>query len=304
MELRELRSFCAAAKFRSISKAAEYLGIGQPTVTTHIQKLEEELGMVLFDRIKRPIQLTLAGTRLAELATPLVEGIDALVTKTSLAEEEGPITVASTHDIIPHTLLRVVKAFRARYPHVHMRIRAGLRSDVLHMVSEGEVDMGIIPGPERSADFEFQPTFSYERVLITPLGHPLLKEPLRSIDQIARWPLILMGRRTYTQTVIENEFRRKGLSYDIIMELPSTDMIKRYVALGMGISVGPRLAIEPEDERVLGVVSLANLLPVEQAGIITLRGKTMSKPVLNFIATMKDVLTPASPKRELVAPGD
>ena len=70
MELRQLRSFCTAAKLRSISKAAEHLGIGQPTVTTHVQKLEEELGMVLFDRIKRPIRLTVAGATLAERGTP------------------------------------------------------------------------------------------------------------------------------------------------------------------------------------------------------------------------------------------
>ncbi len=94
MELRELRSFCTAAKLRSISKAAEQLGLGQPTVTTHVKKLEEELGTVLFDRIKRPIRLTLSGTRLSELATPLVDGIEALGAMTSLAEEEGPVSVA------------------------------------------------------------------------------------------------------------------------------------------------------------------------------------------------------------------
>ena len=90
MEIRELRSFSAAARLHSISKAARELGLGQPTVTTHIKKLEEELGMTLFDRVKRPIQLTLAGQRLSDLVTPLVEGIDSLPSMTALAEEEGP----------------------------------------------------------------------------------------------------------------------------------------------------------------------------------------------------------------------
>lgn len=295
MELRELRSFCAAAKLRSISKAAEYLGIGQPTVTMHIKKLEEELGVMLFDRIKRPIQLTLSGATLARLATPLVEGIDALAARTTLAEAEGPVHIAAPHDIIPHTLLRVVRAFRALYPNVHLRIRSGLRMDVLHMVAEGEVDIGIVPGPEKSPEFDFQPMFGYERVLITPLGHPLTQEPLRSLDQIARWPLILMGPRTYTRTLLETEFRRKGLSYDIIMELGDMDTIKRYVSLGMGVSVGPRLVIEPEDEEHLGVLSMANMLPVEQAGIVILRGKTLSTPAQNFIKVMRDTLMPALP---------
>ena len=174
MELRELRSFSAAARLSSISKAADYLGIGQPTVTTHIKKLEAELRTVLFDRVRRPIQLTSSGKALAELVTPLVEGIDALAQSTSEAEEQGPIDVASTPDIIPHTLLEVVRVFLARYPHVHLRIRSGTRSEVLNLVSKGEVDLGIVHHPERSEEFEFTGLFLYGRVLITPLDHPLL----------------------------------------------------------------------------------------------------------------------------------
>ena len=293
MELRELRSFCTAARFRSITKAADFLGLGQPTVTTHIKKLEEELGMVLFDRVKRPIQLTLSGKTLAELATPLVEGIDSLAATTTHAQEQGPVGVASTHEIIPHTLLRVVRVFLARHPHIHLRIRSGVRTEVLRMVSEGEADMGIVPGPERGPEFDFQALFGYERVLITPLGHPLLEEPLRSLDQIAQSPLIVMERRTSTRMLLEAEFQRKGIPYEIVVELDSFDMIKRYVALGMGVAVGPHLAIEPEDKDELGVVSLANLMPVEQAGVVTLRGKSISTPAQHFISVMRDTLAPA-----------
>lgn len=294
MELRELRSFCMAARLQSISKAAEQLDIGQPTVTTHIKKLEKQLGMVLFDRIKRPIQLTLSGRTLVELAAPLVEGIDDLATRTSATEERGPVDLASTSDIIPHTLLRVVRVFRNRHPEIRLRMRSGFRSEVLDMVADGEVDLGVIPHPERRDEFEFEALFFYERVLLTPPDHPLLQEPLSSLDQIARWPLILMGPRTYTRMVLEQEFQRRGAGYDIVMELDSVDMIKRYVALGMGISVAPRLCIEPADEKELGLVSLSNLLPVDQAGIVTLKGKSLSVATQSFISVMRDTVAPAS----------
>ena len=101
MELRELRSFCVAAQLRSMSKAAERLNVGQPTVTGHVRKLEEELGMTLFDRMRRPIMPTLAGEKLAELAMPLIEGLDSLAALTSTAEAAGPVSIASTPDIIP-----------------------------------------------------------------------------------------------------------------------------------------------------------------------------------------------------------
>lgn len=292
MELRELRSFCIAAKLQSISKAADQLGIGQPTVTTHIQKLERQLGLVLFDRIRRPIQLTLSGRTLVDLAAPLVEGIDDLGARTSATEESGPVDLASISDIIPHTLLEVVRAFRGRHPQVHLRIRSGFRSDVLDMVADGEVDLGVIPHPERRKEFQFEPLFLYERVLLTPRDHPILQESLTSLEQIARWPLILMGPRTYTRMVLEQAFQRRGSSYDIVMELDSVDMIKRYVALGMGISVGPRLCIEPADETRLGIISLSNLLPVDQAGIVTLKGKSLSAATQSFISVMRDTLAP------------
>lgn len=297
MELRELRSFVTAARLKSISKAAQELGLGQPTVTTHIKKLEEELGMILFDRVKRPIQLTLAGDRLSDIATPLVEGIDSLAVMTTVAEERGPVTIASTPDIIPHTLIRVVRVFLERYPQVHLRIRSETRAEVIHMVEDGEVDLGIVQHPENTEALNFEGLFLYERVLITPLRHPLIEEPLTSVDQIARWPLIMMGRGTHTRTLLEDEFKRKGLEYDIRVELDSMDMIKRYVALGMGISVGPRLAIDPEDRQTLGVVSLSNLLPVEQAGIVTLKGKTVSTPTQNFMTVMRDVLSLSENRR-------
>ena len=76
MEIRELKSFILAAKLNSISKAADTLGVGQPTVTSHIKRLENSLGIILFDRVKRPIKLTLPGEKLLNLASPLIDGID------------------------------------------------------------------------------------------------------------------------------------------------------------------------------------------------------------------------------------
>ena len=290
MELRELRSFCMAARLRSMSQAAERLDVGQPTITGHVRKLETELGLTLFDRLRRPIMLTLAGEKLAELAMPLVEGIDSLAALTSTAEASGPVSIASTPDIIPHTLLRVVSAYLDLYPHAHLRVRSGTRQAVLQMVRDGEVDMGIVQHAERSEDLAFEGLFVYENVLIAPRGHPLLAVDLTSLEQLAPYPLILMGGESQTREFLERELSRRALEYEVLLELDSMDMIKKYVALGMGVSVGPRLAIEPEDERDLGVVSLANLLPVDQGGIVALEGKTLSTPAKRFITTMRSEL--------------
>ncbi len=279
MDVRELRSFTVAARVRSISRAAELLDIGQPTVSTHIKKLEQELGTQLFDRIRRPIRLTLAGEKLLELAGPLVEGIEGLASNTQQAQTEGPVTVAATANLMSHFLLRAVEAFRDENPRVHLRLRSRLRSEVIEMVSQGEVDFGIVPGLDPDPALEFRSLFPYQRLLITPLDHPVLQDlPLTSFEQIAKYPLITMGPGTYTRSAVESEFRRKGLDFDIIMEADSLDLIKRYVKDGYGIAIIPRVVAEPGDEKTLGIVHLGHMMPVDQAGLITLQGRAISAP--------------------------
>jgi DNA-binding transcriptional LysR family regulator len=294
MELRELRSFSTAARLGGISAAADRLGLGQPTVTTHVRKLERELGMTLFDRVRRPIQLTPAGVEVAALVAPLLEGIDALAEGAARGAAEGPVAVAATHDIITHALLRVVRVFLRIHSHAHLRIRSGLMREVLEMVSDGEADLGLVPSTVGSDEFDFTGLFAYERVLITPPDHPLLDEPLTSLAQIAEWPLIMRGKETHTRALLDGEFAKRGLDYEVRVELDSMDMIKRYVALGMGVSVGPMLAIEPADREELGIVGLSSLLPVDQGGIVTLKGKTLSTPAQSFIQATKDTLSVVS----------
>ena len=156
------------------------------------------------------------------------------------------------------------------------------------MVRPGEEDTGIIQPPDRGEDLHFEPLFLYERVLIAPKGHELLSSPMTSLDSIVQYPLILMARGTYTRHILEEQLQKKGLQYEVIMELDSMDMIKKFVTIGMGVSVGPRLAIEEEDLDHLGMVSLANFLPVDQAGLITLPGKTLSTPANQFISVLRD----------------
>ena len=140
----------------------------------------------------------------------------------------------------------------------------------------------------RGDDLHFEPLFLYERVLIATKGHDLLGAPMTSLDSISKYPLILMARGTYTRYILEDQLQKRGLNYEVIMELDSMDMIKKFVTIGMGISVGPRLAIEEEDLDHLGMVSLANFLPVDQAGLITLPGKTLSTPANKFISVLRD----------------
>ncbi|MFH1141440.1 MAG: LysR family transcriptional regulator [Chloroflexota bacterium] len=287
MDLSKLRSFCNAARLKSISKAAEHLALGQPTVSTHVKKLETELSVVLFDRVRRPIKLTSAGEALYELAAPLVAGMDHLVGQLKNMESAGSLSVAATSDIVSHPLLTVVRDFRLKHPDARLLLRSTTRVEAVELVSMGEMDLAIVPSPEGYPALVVHGTFTYDRVLITPLDHPLLKSPNVSLEEIAQWPLILKEPHTFTREMLETAFRRRALDYHVTLELESMDMIKRYVALGMGVGVGPELAIEPEDRQKIGIINLRHLLPMVRAGVVTLKGRYLSPLVKEFIDSLQ-----------------
>ena len=141
MELRQLVSFYHVAQLRSVSKAARTLALGQPTVTTHLRKLEDEFEIILFDRIKRPIQLTSEGSILLELVTPVVQAVDALKTQMDYSERRGSFVVGAYPDLVLHHLPPGIQAFSNSYPDVRIRLLARPYTPLLRLVRSGEVDL-------------------------------------------------------------------------------------------------------------------------------------------------------------------
>jgi len=290
MDIKQLKSFITAAQLRSVSKAAAHLGVGQPTISTHISKLEKEIGTPLFNRIRRPIQLTLAGSKLAELAGPLVQGFDYLLTETRTSQETRSITISSVYDLISHSLDKVVGKYRALYPRTQLHIISGLRSDVLDMVSRGEADVGLVAAKVRNSKLCFEPLFEYDRVVMVPLGHPLLDTGLQSLDDLAQWPLILIRRGSRTWVMLERWFQERGLPYEVALQIDSIELAKRYVKLGVGIAVGSRVAIDTRDQDEMGLISISHLLPLDTVGLVTLNGKSLSVPIKEFVSIARETL--------------
>lgn len=290
MDIRELESFCTAAHLRSFSKAAKALKMGQSTVTKHIQKLESELGKELFHRQERPVQLTAAGISLMRIAAPLVDGIRRFAEADSGASPARPITVGCAHGFMNEMLLKAVRAFRDRVPHCPIHIRVGTKPEVIDMVLNGTVDMGITPNPDRLSGLAFQPIAASERVAITPVDHPLLTRPLHSIAELAAYPLVMLGYHTQTRTLLERAFRQNGVSYEVAVEVDSMEMVKRYVELGLGIAIGHRAALDPDDATHLGIVSLSPFLPSELVGIVTKKESQLSGNAGEFVSILTTTL--------------
>ncbi len=292
MELREIVSFFHAARLRSVSKAAKKLELGQPTVTTHLRKLEDEFGITLFDRIKRPIQLTSEGVTFLELITPIVDSLDTLKNQMNYSEKRGSFLVGAYPDLAMYHLPAAVRSFRQQYPEVHIRLLARPFSALIQLVKSGEIDLALCTRPQGDdPSLEFQSLFQYNMVLMTPADHPLLKiHPVR-LEDIAKWPLIHLGPESSTRHKVDQALKERGINCDFALEMDNTELIKRYVEIGMGVAMCSDFTLHPEDHDKLGVVRLNHLFTSSVIGVCTLRGKFLGQAVRNFMGTLTEELT-------------
>lgn len=289
MELRELISFYHVARVRSVSKAARTLELGQPTVTTHLRKLEDEFGITLFDRIKRPIQLTSEGITLLELVTPVVTSVDALKTQMDYSERRGSFVVGAYPDLVTHHLPKGIQRFRDAYPDVRIRLLARSYNPLIQLVRSGEIDLAFCSSPPvDDASLVFKELFTYNTVLLTPPGHELLHGLPIKLEDIASWPLILPAPESLLRQRVEQAFKSRGLTADVVLALDDTESMKRYVEIGMGIGIGNDFTLHAEDHHRFGVVRLDHLFPSSVIGVCTLKGKFAGQAVRNFVEMMSE----------------
>ncbi|HAA96093.1 MAG TPA: hypothetical protein DCE26_10460, partial [Dehalococcoidia bacterium] len=143
--------------------------LGQPTVTTHLRKLEDEFEITLFDRIKRPIQLTSEGSTLLELVTPVVQAVDTLKTQMDYSETRGSFVVGAYPDLVLHHLPPGIQAFSKQYPDVRIQLMARPYTPLMRLLKSGEVDLAFCaPPPADDPTLEFRELFRYDVVLMTP----------------------------------------------------------------------------------------------------------------------------------------
>ena len=288
MQTQHIVSFYHVARLRSITKAADSQGLAQPTVTSHLKKLEEELGFSLFDRIKRPIMLTSDGAAVLEMIGPIVNGLSALKIHADSQGRDVSLTIAAYADLVLHYLPQVIQRFRTEYPNVHIRLLARHHGEMIQMARSGEVDLALSTTQNvLDSSLDFMDLFTSSTMMLTPLGHELLEQQPVRLEDISKWPLILYGPNTILRTRLERAFREQGLDYEMVMEMDNVEYAKRYVRIGMGISFCSNLSLEPEDYATLGIADVDHLFSNVTIGMYTLKGKFQGTSVRNFIDSLR-----------------
>jgi DNA-binding transcriptional LysR family regulator len=283
--LQQLRGFCYAAQAQSISRAAERIFLSQPSVSLQIQALERELNATLFERRGPKITLTPEGRLLFEQAWPLVEAIDMLPHTFAARRGEvdkGRLDIAAGESTILYILPTFMQRFVRDHPGIEFKLHNVTGRDGLAMLRRGEVDLVVGSMIDVPDDIDYRPTFSYDPMLITPLDHPLAKKRRVRLEDIAGYPLILPPRHLTTWRVVDLVFQQHNLTYEVKMEAGGWEVIKKYVALGLGISIVTSICLTDADQ--LAKISLGKYFPKRTYGVVLRKGQVLSPQAARFIA--------------------
>ena len=273
-----------AAKTGSFSKAGELLLLSQPSISLQIQSLEAELDAQLFKRNGPKIQLTDAGRKMLELAQPLVEQMDTLPSRFSAlhnTHETGEINIAAGEASILYVLPKIIELFRQRYPGIHIRLHNVSGSDGLEALRDNRVDFAVGPMLEVPGDMIYQSVYNFVPVLIMPFGHPLSKLPNITLENIAEYDLILPPKQLNTWRIVDEVFKQHNIPYKGTLEAGGWEILKKYVELGLGISIITSIGLTGEEKLI--AKPLTHYFPNRSYGVIMRKEHKTSVQAKNFI---------------------
>jgi DNA-binding transcriptional LysR family regulator len=286
--LQKLRSFCFAAQTSSFSKAAEHVGLSQPSVSLQIQALERELNVSLFQRRGPKIRLTPDGQDLYDMAWPLVTALDSLPQSFQASRQglqAGWVDIAAGESTILYILPSFIKEYVARYPAVEIKLHNVSGREGLRLLRNDAVDFVVGSMIEVPEDIIYQPTFTYDPMLIVPLDHPLADKDPVTIEEIAKYPLILPPHHLTTWRVVDFVFQKHNLNYRVALEAGGWEVIKKYVEEGLGISIVTSICLKGTE--ALKAVKLNRYFPKRTYGIVLRKQKPLSAQATRFLELMR-----------------
>lgn len=283
---KQLRAFVAIVRLGTLARAAESLFLSASSISLQLRALERELGAQLVQRGRRRITLTRAGEALFEQTRPLIEGLDALDAKfhaTLSGFAEGELTIAAGTSTIQYLLPPLVAAYRERHPTVRLQLANVTGKDGLGLLRSDKVDFAVGSMLDVPYDLTYQPFQRYDPMLIMPLGHPLADKANLALEDLSPYGLILPPQRLTTYRMVDMVFHQHKVPYTVAIEVGGWEVIKQYVAMGLGISIVTSICLTDADNARLVTRNMRAWFPQRSYGIVMRKGKFLSTEARDFI---------------------
>lgn len=282
-----LEAFLVLLETRSFSATARHLGTSQSALTRRVRKLEEALGVTLFERTTRAVRPTLAAKRMKARAQAMLdearETLREMRDETARFEHQNSaiVTVAAVPSAVPRLLVPALGVLGAGQGGARVRILDMLANEVAEAVAGGEADFGISSLPVPEEQIAFEPLFADRVVLAVPRDHPLTAGTSVAWEALAGQRLVLPMQGSGNRALIDRALARSGPTLFWTYEVPRTSTALELVRAGLGVAPVPLSAV-PLAEESLVVRALTGPDVSRQIGLIGRRDATLSPPALRL----------------------
>ena len=285
--LEDLQTFLAVAELGSFSRAAEHLNLSQPSISNRVRRLEEKLLVRLLDRTTRQVELTEQGRRLFVQSSEMLRGLRNLLQEFN-AEAQlryRQVKVATTFTVATIGLPPVLRLFRDAHPTVTLMLHDLAADDAVDQVADGRCDLGVMARIDPRPGVSFEPLVSVPCVVVTALGHPLLRHPAAPFAEVLEHALLIPKGHVGLRQSIQDEAAKRGLAVSMSPEAWGVSNIMTLIAMaaaGFGVCIHPRPFVPNELEPTIGVVPLADCEIIRTFGIVTADDRTLSPSARRF----------------------
>jgi len=296
MKLQQLRYIWEVSRHNlNVSATAQSLFTSQPGISKQIRLLEDELGVEIFARSgKHLTRVTPAGQAIIELAGQvlrLAENIKEVAQEHS-DERRGSLAIATTHTQARYALPPVIRDFTHKYPDVALHMQQGTPKQIAQMVSDGQADFAIATESlELFNDLVLLPCYRWNRCVLVPQGHPLAKRESLTLEALADYPLVTYVFGFTGRSQLDDAFRARGLTPNVVLTAADADVIKTYVRLGMGVGIVAHMAVDDEHDTDLVALEAGHLFASSTTKIGIRRGTFMRGYMYDFLEGFAGHLT-------------
>ena len=289
MNISQLETLHTISKTMSFRKAGELLNLTQPAVSAQIKSLEDEFKTVLIDR-NQPVTLTDRGEVFLEHAERILAIVEELKQRLSDLEQipQGHIVLGTTTSIAIQILPRVLSYFQNQFPLIKTSIQSMASSQIYNSVENGQIDVGIGYLIERNPNLMTSVLYYDSFELVVSPNHPLANQKKLSVDILNEIPLIILSPDTVGRMFADQIFKKHHIEPNIVMELSSSEEIKRMVELDLGAAIISRLSVTSElRQGSLKIIPLAELEVSHPVGVIYKSERYLNSAMQQFLSDLK-----------------
>ncbi len=304
MKLRQLKYLVSVVDSGfNISHASTLVHTSQPGISKQIRALEEELGVeILLRRRTRIAGITRNGKAVLTMARRILRDTENLsqIGEKLGSETVGQLVIAATHIHARYVLPDIVSRFQRDNPGVQLVLRQGTPDQIAQFVESGEADIGIGAEPPNAyPNLTLLPGLTLERCVLVCAGHPLLRAGRLTLELIAKHPLVTFDLRFTGGATVIRPFEIAGIRPNIVLHATDADVVKAYVARGIGIAVLPKITYEPERDRDIRAIDVGSLFAPTVARIEVRRDEHLRSFMFKFIRMLSPKLTRPAVERIL-----